>query len=174
MEGTPPLALVGDASVLIDIADANEAVLALIVQHVARVIVPTPVLAEVDTLDELKCAALGLDVVEPSMDQLREAAVQHAALSFADKVCLIVARDTGATCWTNDGPLGDECKSIGVPRIRGLRPILALVERGALPLAAALGTVELISGNNSYITPGIVEEFRRLATEADQARAGDA
>lgn len=155
---------------LIDIADANEAVLALIVQHVAPVIVPTPVLAEIDTLDELKCAALGLEVVEPTLDQLRDAARPHAALSFADKVCLIVARDGGATCWTNDGPLGDECDANGVPRMRGLRPILALVERGLLPLAAAIGTVELIGANNTYITPAIVEEFRRLANEADQER----
>jgi rRNA-processing protein FCF1 len=166
--GTPRTALVGDADVLIDIADSNEAVLALIVQHLARVIVPTPVLAEVDTLDELKCAALGLEVLEPTLDQLREAAVPHPALSFADRVCLIVARDAGATCWTNDGPLGDECDAAGVPRMRGLRPILALVGSGTLSLAVALGTVELISANNPYITPAIVEEFRRLAGEADR------
>lgn len=152
MEGTPRPALVGDASVLIDIADANEAVLALIAQHLARVVIPTPVLAEVDSLDELKCAALGIEVVEPTLDQLREAAALHPALSFADKVCLIVARDIGATCWTNDGPLSEECESRGVPRMRGLRPLLALVEFGALPLAVAVGTVELISANNSYIT----------------------
>lgn len=173
MDATPRLRLVADADVLIDIADANEAVLALIVQHVAPVIMPTPVLAEVDTLDELKCAALGLEVVEPTLDQLREAALPHPALSFADKVCLIVARDAGATCWTNDGPLGDECEATGVPRMRGLRPILALVERGVLPLEVAIGTVDLIRANNPYITPAIVEEFRRLATEADNAPRGD-
>jgi len=172
VEQASPAALVGDADVLIDIADANEAVLALIVQHVAHVIVPTPVLAEVDTLDELKCAALGLQVVEPTLDQMREAAVPHPALSFADKICLIVARDAGATCLTNDGPLGEECEANGVPRMRGLRPLLALVECGALPLAVAVGTVELISANNSYITPAIVEDFRRLATEADHKRLG--
>lgn len=172
MEGTSPHPLVADASVLIDIVDANETVLALIVQHVGRVIVPTPVLAEVDTLDELKCAALGLEVVEPTLDQLREAAVPHPALSFADKVCLIVARDAGATCLTNDGPLGAECEANGVPRMRGLRPLLVLVERGALPLAVAVGTVELISANNPYITPAIVEEFRRLAGQADRRRLG--
>jgi len=157
VEGAPPLALVGDASVLIDIADANEAILALIAQHVAHVIVPTPVLAEVDGLDELKCAALGLEVVEPTLDQLREAAIPHPALSFADKICLIVARDAGATCLTNDGPLGTECEASGVPRMRGLRPLLTLVELGALPLAVAVGTVELISANNFYIAPAIVD-----------------
>ncbi len=168
----PRPALVGDASVLIDIADANEAVLALIAQHVARVVIPTPVLAEVDSLDELKCAALGIEVVEPTLEQLREAAAPHPALSFADQVCLIVARDFGATCWTNDGPLSEECEGRGVPRMRGLRPLLALVENGALPLAVAVGTVELIRANNSYITPQIVDEFRRLAGEADLRRLG--
>jgi hypothetical protein len=173
VEETPRLALVGDASVLIDIADANEAVLGLIAQHLARVIIPTPVLAEVDSLDELKCAALGLEVVEPTMDQLREAASPHPALSFADKVCLVVARDAGGTTWTNDGPLGNECDAKGVPAMRGLRPLIALVEAGALALDVAVGTVDLISANNPYITPAIVAEFRRLAGEADHGRIGD-
>ncbi len=173
MEGTPRLALVGDASVLIDIADANEAVLGLIAQHMARVIIPTPVLAEVDSLDELKCAALGLEVVEPTLYQLREAAAPHPALSFADKVCLIVARDIGATCWTNDGPLSDECHANGVLWMRGLRPLIALVEASALALDVAVGTVDLINANNPYITPPIVAEFRRLAGEADRRRLGE-
>jgi len=173
MEGTPRLALVGDASVLIDIADANEAVLALITQRLARIVIPTPVLAEVDSLDELKCAALGLEVVEPTLDQLRAAAAPHPALSFADRVCLIVARDAGGTAWTNDGPLGEACEANGVPRMRGLRPLIALVEAGVLALNVAVGTVDLISANNPYITTAIVAEFRRLARQADRRRRGE-
>lgn len=173
MEGTPRGTLVGDASVLIDIADANEAVLGLVAQHLGRVVIPTPVLAEVDNLDELKCAALGLNVVEPTLDQLREAAIPHPALSFADKVCMIVARDAGGTAWTNDGPLGEECETHGVSRVRGLRPLVELVEVGALAIDVAVGTVDLISANNPYITPSIVAEFRRLAGEADRRRRGD-
>jgi hypothetical protein len=172
VEGTPRSTLVGDASVLIDIADANEAVLGLIAQHLARVIIPTPVLAEVDGLDELRCAALGLEVVEPTLDQLREAAIPHPALSFADKICMIVARDVGGIAWTSDGPLGDECDAHGVPRMRGLRPLIALVEAGAVAIDVAVGTVDLISVNNPYITPPIVAEFRRLAGEADRRRLG--
>ena len=173
MEGTPRSTLVGDASVLIDIADANEAVLGLVAQHLARVIIPTPVLAEVDGLDELKCAALGLEVVEPTLDQLREAAIPHAALSFADKVCMIVARDAGGIAWTNDGPLGDECDALGVARMRGLRPLITLVEAGALAIEVAVGTVDLISANNPFITPPIVAEFHRLAGDADRKRLGE-
>lgn len=173
MEGTHRLTLVGDASVLIDIADANEAVLGLIAHHLARVIIPTPVLAEVDSLDELRCAALGLEVVEPTLDQLREAATPHPALSFADKVCMLVARDAGGTAWTNDGPLGEECDTHGVPRMRGLRPLIELVEAGALAIEVAVGTVDVISTNNPYITPQIVAEFRRLAGDAHRRRLGD-
>ena len=172
MEGAARIELVGDANVLIDIADANEAILALVAQHLGRVLIPTPVLAEVDRLDELKCAALGLNVVEPTLDQLREAATPHPALSFADKVCLIVARDAGATCWTNDGPLSDECQANKVPRMRGLRPLIELVAAGAVALDVAVGTVDVISANNSYITPAIVSEFRRLAADADRRRRG--
>jgi rRNA-processing protein FCF1 len=168
VEGAARIELVGDANVLIDIADANEAILALVAQYLGRVVIPTPVLAEVDGLDALKCAALGLDIVEPTLDQLREAANPHPALSFADKVCLIVARDTGATCWTNDGPLSDECQAHHVPRMRGLRPLIELVAAGALALDIAVGTVDLISANNAYITPKIVSEFRRLAADADR------
>lgn len=173
MEGPPRLTLVGDASGLIDIADANEAVLGLIARHLGRVVIPTPVLAEVDNLDELKCAALGLEVVEPTLDQLREAAIPHPALSFADKVCMIVARDAGGTAWTNAGPLGAECDAHGVPRMRGLRPLIELVEAGALAIDVAMGTVDLISANNPYITPQIVAEFRRLAGDADRRPVGD-
>jgi rRNA-processing protein FCF1 len=159
--------------VLIDIADANEAVLGLIARHLARVIIPTPVLAEVDGLDELKCAALGLEVVEPTLDQLREAATPHPALSFADKVCMIVARDGGGIAWTNDGPLGDECNAHGVPRMRGLRSLIELIAAGALAIDVAVGTVDLISANNPYITPPIVAEFRRLAGDTDRRRLGE-
>jgi hypothetical protein len=56
--------------------------------------------------------------------------------------------------------------------LRGLRPLIALVESGALAVEVAVGTVDLISINNSYITPPIVAEFRQLAGEADRRRLG--
>ncbi len=165
MEGPPqPTAFVGDACALIDILDANESVLALIVKHVAPVIVPTPVLGEIRQLDERHCTALGLTVLEPSLEQLDEAADFHPALSFADMVCLIVARDGNYVCLTSDGPLGDECEARGVTRMRGLRPLILLVERGVLTPAAAVATVELIALRNAYITDAVVAEFVRQIT----------
>lgn len=172
MERRPPTGLVGDACALIDILEANESVLTLIAQHVAPVIVPTPVLAEIQQLDELRCTALGLTVVEPTLEQLDEAADQHPALSFADRICLIVARDSGYACLTNDGSLGEECRARGVAQMRGLRPLLELVELGVLSLRAALATVDLIAQANPYITSAVVLEFARLAEEADDRLTG--
>ncbi|MFN8630065.1 MAG: hypothetical protein U0838_06975 [Chloroflexota bacterium] len=154
-----PTGLVGDASALIDLLDANESVITLIVEHVAPIILPTPVLAEISQLDDLRCTALGLTVLEPTLDQLAEAADEHPALSFADQVCLIVARDNGWVCFTSDGPLGTECLARHVPTMRGLRPLIVLVECGALSPAAAIATVERIAQKNRYITAAIVGEF---------------
>jgi hypothetical protein len=53
------------------------------------------------------------------------------------------------------------------------RPIIALVEAGALAIDIAVGTVDLISANNPYITRPIVAEFRRLAGDADRRRLGE-
>jgi hypothetical protein len=68
------------------------------------------------------------------------------------------------------GPWGDHK---GVPRMRGLRPLIALVESGALAIDVAVGTVDLISGNNPYITPPIVADFSRCAGDADRRRLSE-
>jgi hypothetical protein len=162
--------LVFDACSLIDIADASQGVLALVTLHVGPIWVPTPVLSEVDTLDETQCAALGLAVVEPTLDQLHEAAEPDPALSFADKTCLVVARDARAICVTGDGALGRRCDLKRVANWRGLRPILALVECGVFSRDNAVAVVTLISAKNCYITDVIVAEFHQLAIEAERRR----
>jgi hypothetical protein len=162
--------LVFDACSLIDIADASQGVLALIGVHVGPIWVPTPVLEEVDTLDETQCTALGLVVVEPTLAQLDEAAEPDPALSFADRVCFVMARDASAICVTGDGALGRRCDLNRVISWRGLRPILALIECGVFSRENAVAVVTLISANNCYITDGIVAEFSGLAIEAERRR----
>lgn len=148
-----------DASALIDIADANRVLLAVIAHEIAPVIVPTPILDEVATLSEADCAALGLTVHEPSLKQLTEAAVRRGRLSEEDYLCLIVARDLGATCVTSDGALYNECVAAGVAVWRGLRPLIALVELGRLEARAAIVTVRTIRATNAYITASVVRGF---------------
>jgi hypothetical protein len=62
--------LLVDANVLIDFAHADRSVLALVANHVGAVHVPRDVLAEVDQLDAAACAALGLVLVDGTLEQL--------------------------------------------------------------------------------------------------------
>jgi len=165
--------LVFDASAVIDIADADRALLTLIAERLAPVIIPTPILDEVETLSEADCTVLGLTVVEPSLDQLTEAAVRRGRLSEEDHLCLIVARDSGAICVTSDGALYDECVAAGVEVWRGLRPLIRLVELGHLEARIAIVTVRAIRATNSYITMAVVRAFAveiRAATRRARRR----
>ena len=101
--------LVFDASALIDIVDVDPTLLTLVAREIAPVLIPLPVLREVSTLTEEECTALGLTVVEPTIEQLAEAATARGSLSEEDHLCLIVARDMGAICVTSDGALFNAC-----------------------------------------------------------------
>jgi hypothetical protein len=106
--------LLVDANVLIDFALTDRTVLAVVVRHVGVAHVPRDVLAEVEQLDEAACAELGLVVVDGTLEQLTEAGAGTGRLSFEDRVCLILARDNGWTCVSNDGRLRRECEAAGV------------------------------------------------------------
>lgn len=153
--------LLVDANVLIDFATTVRDVLALVVRHVGAVHVPRDVLEEVDQLDEAACAALGLVIVEGSLAQLAEAGGRRGRLSFADRVCMILAHDNGWTCVTNDGRPRRECEAAGVPVRRGLQLLLALVECGAMTAAAAVLVAEAVGRTNPRMRPEVVAEFAR-------------
>jgi hypothetical protein len=151
--------LVFDASALIDIVDADPTLLTTIARKIAPVLIPLPVLREVSTLTEEDCVALGLTIVVPTLDQLQEAATARGSLSEEDHLCLIVARDLGATCVTSDGALYKACVAVGIDAWRGLRPLIALVARGHLEVRAAIVTVRSIRKTNAYITTAVVHTF---------------
>lgn len=157
------LLLLVDANVLIDFATTDREVLALVVQHIGAVHVPRDVLDEVEQLDEATCADLGLVVVEGTLDQLAEAGGRRGRLSFADRVCLILARDNGWTCVTNDGRLRRECETAGVPVKWGLQLLLALVDCGAMTPDAAVLVAEAVGRTNPHMKPEVVVEFARKA-----------
>ena len=111
--------LLVDANVLIDFVTTEPEVLSLVVTHLGSVHVPRDVLLEVEQLEESTCGALGLEVVDGTLDQLAEAATGGGRLSYADRVCLILARDHGWTRVTNDGRLRRECETTGIAVLRG-------------------------------------------------------
>ena len=105
--------LLVDANVLIDYANTDPTVLSLVARHLGPVHVPRDVLDEVRQLDEEACDRLGLLVVEGTLGQLLEAGAAGGALSFADWMCLILARRRGDP---RDSPVAVEASRRPLPR----------------------------------------------------------
>ncbi len=110
-----PTGLIADANVLIDYAQSERSVLALISCHVASIYVPSPVFEEVNKLSEKEVARLGINVVEPTLDQVLEAEAGDGPTSFEDRLCFVVARDGGWHLLTNDKALRKICQESSIP-----------------------------------------------------------
>lgn len=152
--------LLVDANVLIDFRDSDLTVLTLFARYLRPVRVLRPVLREVDELDETECDRHGLELHEPAPEQLLAAAASRRSLSFLDRAVLIVARDEGWLCATNDRALRQECEVEGVPIRWGLELLAELVEADQLSAKAALGVADEIHTNNRYhITRAILRKF---------------
>jgi rRNA-processing protein FCF1 len=152
---------IADANVLIDYAKTSPAILGLVAQHVGPVYVVADVLEEVDQLDVAQCHAIGLKVVDGNLAQLAQASQRGGPLSFEDKLCLILARDNGWSCLSNDGPLREACKAQGVPVVWGLEIMLVLVKNQHLSAVDAIKVAQAIHAvNPMYITSKVLAAFQ--------------
>lgn len=152
---------IADANVLIDYAQTSPDILGLVAMHIGPVYVAAAVLDEVEQLDEAQCQAIGLTLVEGSLAQMTEAAQRGGPLSFEDKLCLVLARDNGWACLSNDGPLREACKAQGVSVVWGLEIMLWLVQARHLDADRAIEVAEAIHLSNPlYITRKIITTFR--------------
>ncbi len=152
--------LIIDANVLIDFALADVSILALVAKHLGEVQVPLPLLEEVEQLDESLCGQLGLKIVEPTLDLLTQAATARGKLSFQDHLCLLMAKDSGLTCITNDRALRKACVDEEVPTLWGLELMIGLAEGGHLTFEAAVSVARAMSEVNPlHITAEIVAKF---------------
>ncbi len=157
---------IADANVLIDYAKTSPAILGLVTKNVGAVYVAADVLEEVEQLDVAQCLAIGLQVVEGNLAQLTEAAQRGGPLSFEDKLCLVLARDNGWACLSNDGPLREACKAQGVPVVWGLEIMLTLVEGKHLTPAAAIEAAQAIHAvNPMFITAKVLTTFKKKVSE---------
>ena len=78
-----------------------------------------------------------------------------------DKLCLVLARDNGWACLSNDGPLREACKAQGVSVVWGLEIMLWLVQARHLDADKAIEVAEAIHLSNPlYITRKIITTFR--------------
>ena len=151
--------LILDANILIDFYKCDRTIVKLICTHVGQIYLATPVLYEINEIDESDCIGLGIVLVEPELEQVMLASEGKGPLSFQDNLCLILAKDHGWTCVTNDKPLRQKCELEGVPLIWGIELICILVESGGLPVKHAWEIILAIKKlNPKYITDDIVEK----------------
>lgn len=157
---TPGFLLV-DANVLVDYQAADLAILSLVSRHVGTVHIMSTVLAEVDGLDESECERLGFRVVEPTLAQATEAASPNGRLSFQDRTCLVVCRDNGWICVSNDKALRRSCDAAGVAVRWSLELMLELVQGGHLPAEDADDAAKRIHlANPVFLNVTILAAFR--------------
>ncbi len=154
--------LLMDANVLIDYLDSDRRVFRLATEHVGQIHVPTTLLAEEIVADDVDWAALGVVAVEPSVPMLAEAGARGGSLSFHDWLCLLMAKQHGWTCVTNDKRLRRECADVGVATVWGLELVVLLVEAHAISAAAAQGIADAIrAANPGYVTDRVMSGFRQ-------------
>lgn len=153
--------LLMDANVLIDFCDSDRTIIPLISKHIGRVHVPLPILVEeVEQFNDLDWTELEIAGVEPSLEVVTQAARRRAGLSFHDHLCLLLARDNGWTCVTNDGRLRRECAAESIATLWGLEVVALLVEESVLAVSAAEAIGEAIqAANPKFITMQILHRF---------------
>lgn len=159
-----------DANVLIDYSNADLTVLGLLSKTVSPVYVSDAVLENVEGLDRSECDQLGLVIAQPNLEQMIEAGDRRIKLAYDDWMCLILARDNGWLCVTNDKALRAECAGAGVKVQWGLEPMLTLASHGVLESEEAESVAWCIHDSNpAFVTEAIVKRFakklRRIVSE---------
>ncbi len=155
-----PTVLLADADVLIDYRESDLAILALVARHLGRLAVLPSVLDEVRGVTAEECGRLGIEIVEVETERMLLAAEVESSVSFNDRLCLVVCREEGWTCLTNDGALRRLCKRHGVVTRFGLGLMVDLVEASALTRQRAVTVARRIRASNPlHITDRVLERF---------------
>lgn len=157
--------LLADADVLIDYAEADLEILALVSRYVGRVKVVDIVLdEEVRQISRADCGRLELEVIETEAEQVLRAQENRSSLSLKDCLCLVVARELGYELISNDRALRRRCEEEGIAVSWGLALMLDLLQGKHLSLKRALITARAIHVNNPHhINRNVLSAFERKA-----------
>lgn len=158
---TAPKLMIVDACVLIDFIKADRAVLELVVKHLGPLHVISPVIDEVNDIDdENELIALGLIVIEPEIEDAYAAGARSGPLSFVDWLCLLTAKRHSFICVTNDKNLRKRCNEENVSLLWGLELVAELHKAGGIPRKWAASIAQNIRQSNpKHITDKIVSRF---------------
>jgi predicted nucleic acid-binding protein len=148
--------------VLIDYIKTDRTVLELFVKYVGPLYVTSPVVDEVDEIDdENELVSLGLFIIEPEIEDAYTAGVRSGPLSFEDWLCLLTAKRHGFTCVTNDKNLRKLCRQEGVSLLWGLELLVELHKVGGIQIKEAESIAQAIQlSNPRHITDKIVTRFK--------------
>ena len=80
--------LIMDANILIDFCKCDKTIIKLICQYIGQIYLATPVLEEINEIDESDCLELCIILVEPELELAMLAAEKRGPLSFQDNLCL--------------------------------------------------------------------------------------
>ena len=158
---TPERLLILDACVLIDFCKEDPTLLGLATAYLGSIIVLSPILVEVDQLDDAEVERLGLVVVEPEIDLVIEASARRGGLSYRDRMCLLFSRDNKAVLYTNDKALLKAARSDGIEARWGLEILLDLVVVGQLTPSDATSTAQSICNRSPFPSDALMAEFKR-------------
>ena len=155
-----PEIIISDACVLIDYCRTNKKILRLVSRHIWRVYVLRPVFTEVNELDEPTADRLGIKIIEPELTHIQEAGKRGGGLSRTDRLCVLVAKDKGWICWTNDIGLRKLCRKENIQVYWGLEAMIFLCRLGHITKEDAIETARQIHKiNKKHITEEIIDRF---------------
>jgi rRNA-processing protein FCF1 len=156
--------ILSDANVLIDYAVSAPEVIGLVSRHVQKLYIAVPVVREIDQLSQDDIEKLGVEIIEPTLQQLARAAKirqGNPSLSGQDAICFVLAKDNNWACLTNDKPLRKICYDNKIICIWGLEVMLKLVLAQKLTPQKAYKIACDIQSKNHYIKVETVERFKK-------------
>ena len=156
--------ILSDANVLIDYAVSAPDVIRLVSKHVQKLYIAVPVVREVGQLNQGDIEKLGMEIVEPTLQQIGQAVVirqSNPSLSGQDAICFVLAKDNNWACFTNDKPLRKICYDNKITCIWGLEVMLKLVSAQKLTPQKAYKIACDIQSKNHYIKVETVKRFRK-------------
>ena len=155
-----PRSLILDACVLIDFVEADRSILRVVAESLSPIAIARPVFDEVQQLDEDEADELGLEIVDIDFALAVQAAAPVGALSFEDRICVLLATREGWTCVSNDVALRRSCEQENVPVMWGLELLLKVAQAGGVGKKEAETIATTIHAQNPhYVTANILRAF---------------
>lgn len=161
-----PRGFIVDACVLIDYLNADISILSQFSKKFGPIFVTLDTLIEeVNGLDVASCARFEISVFEPNEDQLAAAGLSNGALSFFDYLLFLSARDNDWTVVSNDSALNRACRAVGINVVRGLYPLIELVNAGDMSKKEGDILVKAMIDSNRHLSKRLLREFRKKIGE---------